>query len=58
LAFRWVFIPWLQAELDAYRDCINFTTKRADRNKVLLHDVPSHIYEEPEAYECLDFKVR
>ncbi|KAJ7586555.1 hypothetical protein C8J56DRAFT_787633 [Mycena floridula] len=30
LAFRWVFIPWLQAELDAYRECINFTTKRAD----------------------------
>ncbi|KAJ7574592.1 hypothetical protein C8J56DRAFT_1017277 [Mycena floridula] len=59
LAFRWVFIPWLQAELDAYRDRVNFTAKlRADRNKVLVpHGVPAHIYEEPEAYECLNFKI-
>ncbi|KAJ7574508.1 hypothetical protein C8J56DRAFT_802832 [Mycena floridula] len=57
LVFRWVFIPWLQAELDAYRDRVNFTAKRADRNKVLPHGVPAHIYEEPEAYECLDFKI-
>ncbi|KAJ7576517.1 hypothetical protein C8J56DRAFT_800127, partial [Mycena floridula] len=24
---------------------------------VLPHGVPAHIYEEPEAYECLDFKI-
>ncbi|KAJ7576390.1 hypothetical protein C8J56DRAFT_800101, partial [Mycena floridula] len=58
LVFHWAFIPWLQAELDAYRGCINFTAKRADQNKVLPHGVPAHMYEEPEAYECLDFKVR
>ncbi|KAK7041062.1 hypothetical protein R3P38DRAFT_2478414, partial [Favolaschia claudopus] len=33
LVFRWVFIPWLQRELDAYRDRVNNTAKRADRNK-------------------------
>ncbi|KAJ7592344.1 hypothetical protein C8J56DRAFT_1046716 [Mycena floridula] len=57
LIFRWVFIPWLQAELDAYKDCANFTAKRADHNKVLPHGVLAHIYEEPEAYECLHFKI-
>ncbi|KAJ7577590.1 hypothetical protein C8J56DRAFT_898752 [Mycena floridula] len=57
LVFHWAFIPWLQAELDAYRGCINFTAKRADQNKVLPHGVPAHMYEEPEAYECLDFKI-
>ncbi|KAJ7176192.1 hypothetical protein C8R43DRAFT_942992 [Mycena crocata] len=37
LVFRWVFIPWLQKELDAYRERVNNTAKRADRNKVLPH---------------------
>ncbi|KAJ7573278.1 hypothetical protein C8J56DRAFT_1132099, partial [Mycena floridula] len=41
------FIPWLQAELDAHRDRVNFTAKRADQNRVLPHGVPAHIYEEP-----------
>jgi hypothetical protein len=34
MLFRWIFIPWLQAELDAYRDRVNNTAKRRDRNKV------------------------
>lgn len=34
LIFRWVFIPWLQRELDGYKDRINNTAKRHDRNKV------------------------
>ena len=33
MVFRWVFIPWLQRELDAYRDRVNNTAKRRDRNK-------------------------
>ncbi|KAG1729104.1 uncharacterized protein EDB91DRAFT_1060156 [Suillus paluster] len=33
MVFCWVFIPWLQRELDAYRDRINNTAKRRDRNK-------------------------
>ncbi len=58
LVFRWVFIPWLQKELDAYRKRVNNTAKRADRNKVLPHGVPSHMYEAPEDYGVLDFKVQ
>ncbi|KAJ7807137.1 hypothetical protein B0H14DRAFT_3152660 [Mycena olivaceomarginata] len=57
LIFRWVFIPWLQKELDLYRDRVNNTAKRADRNKVLPHGVPNHMYEAPEDYGALDFKI-
>ncbi|KAJ7599656.1 hypothetical protein C8J56DRAFT_879455 [Mycena floridula] len=56
--FHWVFIPWLQAELDLYKDRVNHTAKRADRNKILPHGVPAHIYEKPEEYGCLDFKIQ
>ncbi|KAJ7877237.1 hypothetical protein B0H14DRAFT_2197270, partial [Mycena olivaceomarginata] len=55
LIFRWVFIPWLQRELDLYRDRVNNTAKR---NKVLPHGVPNHMYEAPEDYGALDFKIR
>ncbi|KAF8217983.1 hypothetical protein K438DRAFT_1914178 [Mycena galopus ATCC 62051] len=58
LVFRWVFIPWLQRELDAFRERVNNTAKRADRNKVLPHGVPNHIVEAPEDYGALDFKIR
>ncbi|KAJ7832141.1 hypothetical protein B0H14DRAFT_2515144 [Mycena olivaceomarginata] len=57
LVFHYVFIPWLQQELDAYRDRVNNTAKRADRNKVLPHGVPNDMYEHPEDYGVLDFKV-
>ncbi|KIK14796.1 hypothetical protein PISMIDRAFT_59358, partial [Pisolithus microcarpus 441] len=58
LVFRWLFIPWLQQELDAYRDRVNNTAKRRDRNKVLPHGVPNLIYDDPGDYEALDFKVK
>ncbi|KAG1782583.1 hypothetical protein EV702DRAFT_1065370 [Suillus placidus] len=57
MVFRWVFIPWLQRELDAYRDRVNNSAKRRDRNKVLPHGVPNLIYNSPEDFGSLDFKV-
>ncbi|KAK7029346.1 hypothetical protein R3P38DRAFT_2775897 [Favolaschia claudopus] len=57
LVFRWVFIPWLQKELDAYRERVNNTKKRADRNKVLPIGVPNDMFEHPEDYGVLDFKL-
>ncbi|KAJ7133065.1 hypothetical protein C8R44DRAFT_730264 [Mycena epipterygia] len=51
-------IPWLQRELDAYRDRLNNTAKRADRNKVLPHGVPNDMYEHPDNYGVLDFKIK
>lgn len=55
--FRWLFIPWLQAELDAYTYRVNHSAKRADKNKVLPHGVPTHIHHHAEDYNCVDFKV-
>ncbi|KAF8188880.1 hypothetical protein K438DRAFT_1764135 [Mycena galopus ATCC 62051] len=57
LVFRYVFIPWLQQELNSYRDIINNTGKRADRNKILPHGVLNNMYEHPNGYGVLDFKV-
>lgn len=57
LTFRWIFIPWLQVELDAYRSRVNSSRKRRDRNKILPHGVPDHIAEFPHLYGVLDFKV-
>ncbi|KAI6005574.1 hypothetical protein EDD15DRAFT_2384304 [Pisolithus albus] len=57
MIFRWVFIPWLQAELDNYRDRINHSRKRRDEKKVLPHGIPNLIYHCAEDYGALDFKV-
>ncbi|KAG1814046.1 uncharacterized protein BJ212DRAFT_1300900 [Suillus subaureus] len=57
MIFHWVFIPWLQCELDRYQDCVNNTLKRPDHNKVLPHSVPYLIYESAEDFGALDFKV-
>ncbi|KAG1800559.1 hypothetical protein EV424DRAFT_1474841 [Suillus variegatus] len=58
MVFRWVFIPWLQQELDAYQDRINNTAKRRDRNKILPHGVPNLIYNSAEDFGALDFKIQ
>lgn len=57
MIFRWVFIPWLQRELDAYQDRVNNTRKWRDRNKILPHGAPDIIYQSPENFGVLDFKV-
>ncbi|CAK5279646.1 unnamed protein product [Mycena citricolor] len=58
LVFRWVFIPWLQGELELYRHRVNNTAKRCDRNKILPHGVPTSMFEFPEDYAILDFKIK
>ncbi|KAI5981278.1 hypothetical protein EDD15DRAFT_2379814 [Pisolithus albus] len=57
MIFHWVFIPWLQAELDNYQDRINHSQKRCDKKKVLPHGIPDLIYHCAEDYGALDFKV-
>ncbi|KAG1890172.1 hypothetical protein F4604DRAFT_1876780 [Suillus subluteus] len=57
MVFQWVFIPWLQCELDRYQDCVNNTAKRHDHNKILPHGVPNLIYDSPEDFGAMDFKV-
>ncbi|KAJ7744298.1 hypothetical protein DFH07DRAFT_869843 [Mycena maculata] len=58
LVFRWVFIPWLQKELDSYHEQVNNTAKCADHNKVLPHGVPNDMAEHPGDYGVLDFKLK
>ncbi|KAJ7100918.1 hypothetical protein B0H15DRAFT_770072 [Mycena belliarum] len=48
----------LCAELDAYRNRVNNTARRADKNKILPHGVPNHMYEAPEDFGVLDFKIK
>ncbi|KIM38531.1 hypothetical protein M413DRAFT_20009 [Hebeloma cylindrosporum] len=57
LVFRWIFIPWIQLELDGYVSMVNNSRKRADRNKILPHGVPNDIDESPERFGALDFKI-
>ncbi|KAG6371947.1 hypothetical protein JVT61DRAFT_8961 [Boletus reticuloceps] len=57
MVFRWVFIPWLQTELNNYMQRVNLTRKRRDKNKILPHGAPRLIHQSPEDYGALDFKV-
>ena len=57
LVFRWLAIPWLQAEVDRWLIQRNRTAPRADRNKILPHGIPTLIREKPHLYNAVDFKV-
>ncbi|KAF8574739.1 hypothetical protein K439DRAFT_1624100 [Ramaria rubella] len=57
LLFHWLFIPWLQGELDTWKDSHNMTPKHADKNKILPHGRPQLICEAPTMFNSLDFKV-
>ncbi|KAF9553186.1 hypothetical protein CPC08DRAFT_645938 [Agrocybe pediades] len=57
LTFCWVFIPYIQSEVDAYVHRVNFTKKRSDKNKVLPHGIPEDIATNPGAFGCLDFGI-
>ncbi|KAG2159187.1 uncharacterized protein EDB93DRAFT_1100197 [Suillus bovinus] len=52
-----IFIPWLKTELNAYKDRVNNTTKWRNRNKVLPHGIPELIYNSPQDFGALDFKI-
>ncbi|KIM52096.1 hypothetical protein SCLCIDRAFT_39647, partial [Scleroderma citrinum Foug A] len=57
MIFRWIFIPWMQCELDRYRERINHTAKRRDRNKVLPHGIAELIFDTPQDYGALQLKI-
>jgi hypothetical protein len=57
LIFRYVFIPWLQLELDNWVTRFNETKKRKDPKKLLPCDRPDIIFENPERFQASDFKV-
>lgn len=55
--FRWLAIPWLQAELDAWAHRRNHNAPRRDKNKILPHGIPAIIRAKPHEFNSLDFKV-
>jgi len=57
LVFRWLAIPWIQAELDSWVFQRNFTAPCADKNKILPHGVPAIIRSNPSWFGSFDFKV-
>ena len=57
LVFRWLAIPWIQAELDTWVYQCNFTAPRHDKNKILPQGVPAIIRAYPKKYNALDYKV-
>ncbi|THU75737.1 hypothetical protein K435DRAFT_880248 [Dendrothele bispora CBS 962.96] len=56
--FKWIFIPWIQQELDAYATRINSTRKRHQKDKILPQGAPDDIEEFPEEFGCLDFHIQ
>lgn len=57
LVFRWLAIPWIQLELDAYVLRFNRTQRRANKAKVLPRGIPDVIAAHPQQYGSSDFKV-
>ncbi|TFK59433.1 hypothetical protein BDN72DRAFT_905849 [Pluteus cervinus] len=57
LVFRWVFIPYIQAELDSYAHTRNTTAPRRQRHKIIPQGVPEMIQTRPDVFGCKDFKI-
>ncbi|KAJ8084455.1 hypothetical protein PM082_003225 [Marasmius tenuissimus] len=55
--FRWLAIPFFQAELDEYVANRNATPRRANRKKVLPGGVPDHIFESPDLFDVKNFMI-
>jgi hypothetical protein len=57
MVFHFVFIPWLQMELDKYAFCYNRSAKRADTKSLLPRGLPEVIFQSPEGFDLRDYKV-
>lgn len=57
LCFRWIAIPWMQKEVDEWKDQRNRNTPRRHRHKFLPHGIPLLIRGRPQDFNVLDFKV-
>lgn len=58
LVFRFLVIPWIQRELDHYRDEVNTFSKRRNNYKLTPHGPPVDLHFRAEDYDVRDFKVR
>ncbi|KAG2127151.1 uncharacterized protein EDB93DRAFT_1109486, partial [Suillus bovinus] len=53
MVFHWIFIPWLQQELDAYQDCVHNTAKQHDCNKISRSKLNIQLLDDDEDDEIL-----
>ncbi|KZT53393.1 hypothetical protein CALCODRAFT_440209, partial [Calocera cornea HHB12733] len=58
LVFYWLFIPYLQSELDCWVHSVNYSSKRHDKNKILPQGRPQLIFEHATRFGTLDFGVK
>lgn len=58
LIFRFIFIPFIQREVDAWVHQRNWTKRRADRKKALPNGIPMLILQKPHIWKAADYKVR
>ncbi|KAJ6583676.1 hypothetical protein B0H10DRAFT_2168133 [Mycena sp. CBHHK59/15] len=56
--FRWLAIPWLQAELDAWVRRYNSAPRRRDKHKILPQGTPDLVVGKPHLYGTHDYKAR
>ncbi|KZT31989.1 hypothetical protein SISSUDRAFT_1067287 [Sistotremastrum suecicum HHB10207 ss-3] len=55
--FHFLFIPWLQSELDKFKRRVNYTKRRADKNVATPRDEPEFIFRRPRDYGSEDWHV-
>ena len=52
--FRYLWIPFVQRELNLYREQVNTTIRKKSKNAILPHDRPDLIYGNPENYGLME----
>ncbi|KAI9459395.1 hypothetical protein BJY52DRAFT_1223027 [Lactarius psammicola] len=57
LVFRFVFIPFIQREVDAWVHQHNWTKRRSDQKKVLPNGIPMIILQKPHKWKAADYKI-
>ncbi|KAF8417179.1 hypothetical protein L210DRAFT_871640 [Boletus edulis BED1] len=58
LVFHFLFIPWLQRELDLFAERFNNSKPRHNIHKALPHGRPNDIFSRPEDFDSKDFSVK
>ncbi|KAJ7694463.1 hypothetical protein B0H14DRAFT_3120320 [Mycena olivaceomarginata] len=53
--FRWLFVPYLQNELDVWTKRQNGSMRRAYKHKILPHGIPDEIHENPSKFRGQSF---
>ena len=57
LVFQYIFIPWLQHELDIFTERFSNAKPRYNMHKILPHGRPNDIFYHPEKFDSRDFSV-